>query len=64
MLKNSPAVAQIKSELQERKDKLAELEKLGLFPNRQDAHKERIDQLEKSLKNVFFEDVKEILCSE
>lgn len=64
VLKNSPAVAQIKSELQERKDKLAELEKLWLFPNRQDAHKERIDQLEKSLKKVFFEDVKEILTEE
>jgi SPP1 gp7 family putative phage head morphogenesis protein len=57
ILKNSPAITQIKDELKERKEKLALLEADGKYPNRQAAHKSRIADLEKSLKGKFQEEV-------
>ncbi len=64
LLKSSPAVKQVKEELEERKGKLLELENLEKFPNRQVQHKKRIDQLEKSLANLFYEQSKGILKSD
>jgi hypothetical protein len=55
ILKNSPAVKQLQDELEERKAKLEQLKKDGSYPNRQKAHQERIDELEKSLKGKFKE---------
>lgn len=47
--KDSPAIWQIKDELKDRKEKLAQYEKDWSYPNRQEAHKKRIAQLEKAL---------------
>lgn len=57
ILKWSPAILNLKSELKERKEKLAELEKNWQFPNRQSAHKERIDQLETALEKAFCDEM-------
>lgn len=50
--KDSPAIKVVEDELAERKAKLAELEKAGTYPNRQDSHRRRIAELEKSLQDV------------
>ena len=56
----------VQQELEERKQKLADLEALGQYPNRQAAHKTRIAELEKALKGIkksddaeFFEKAKQ-----
>lgn len=59
ILKNSPAIASIKKELEERKAKLEQLQKDGSFPNRQKQHETRIKQLERSLKGKFAELVRD-----
>lgn len=57
ILKWSPVIMNLKSELKDRKDKLAELEKVWQFPNRQAAHKERIEQLETALEKAFADEM-------
>lgn len=57
ILKWSPVIMNLKSELKDRKDKLAELEKNWQFPNRQSAHKERIEQLETALEKAFADEM-------
>lgn len=52
ILANSPAVRVVQAELEERKKKLADLETLGQYPNRQEAHRKRIAELEASLKGI------------
>lgn len=52
ILQNSPAVKIVRKELEERKQKLADLEATGQFPNRQEAHRKRIAELEASLKGI------------
>lgn len=68
ILKDSPAVVQLQVELKQRKDKLKELEDADQYPNRQAAHKERIDQLETALANAMSEamyaETKALLMSE
>ena len=49
ILNNSPAIQQIKAEIQERKEKLKILEDKNIYPNMQQAHKNRINMLEKSI---------------
>jgi len=61
VLKDSPAIKTIRNELEERKERLLELEKLGQFPNRQEVHRKRIEQLEKALSGKFYEEVRETL---
>lgn len=55
ILKDSPAVVWLQVELKQRKEKLQELEDAWQYPNRQTAHKERIEQLETALENAFAE---------
>lgn len=57
ILKWSPVIMNLKSELKDRKDKLAELERVWQFPNRQAAHKERIEQLETALEKAFADEM-------
>lgn len=49
VLKDSAAAKQAESELEERRKKLKEYESKEKFPNRQEQHKQRIKQLERSL---------------
>lgn len=58
ILKNSPAIAQIRNEIAEREAKLEELKKTGQFPNRQKDHENRIKQLKNSIKGKFKEHIK------
>jgi len=64
VLKGSPAVKQIKAEVDERKSKLKKLEDTGQFPNRQAQHKKRIKELEKAIDKKFYENVKDALKKE
>lgn len=57
ILKWSPAVSQLKTELQERKEKLEELKTAGTFENRQKQHEERISVLESALEKAFCEEL-------
>lgn len=57
----SPAIGILKQELEDRKEKLDLLVSKDENPYRQKQHKERIDQLEKSLKNKYTEFMKEVL---
>ncbi len=50
VLTTSPAMDLLRQELAERKNKLAELEKSGQYPNRQEQHRKRIAVLEQALK--------------
>lgn len=65
ILKGSPAIKIIEQELEERKTKLADLQKMDKYPNRQKQHQERINELEKALQDAeeqkFSEDVRNIL---
>lgn len=50
VLASSPAMDLLRQELADRKEKLAELEASGQYPNRQEQHRKRIAVLEKSIK--------------
>ena len=61
VMPNSPAIKQLKKEVEVRKRKLDDLEASWRYPNRQKSHKEAIKQLEKALNNMFYETVKQEL---
>lgn len=60
----SPAIPTIRQEIRERKAKLEELLKTGQYANRQEAHTNRIKDLEKSLEGLFSEMAREIMKAE
>lgn len=61
ILKGSPAIKIIQKELEETKQKLADLEVSGKYQARADGYRTRIKELESSLAGTFSEYCKEIL---
>ena len=48
-------------EIRKRKEKLAELQAAGKYENRQAAHQDRIDRLERSIGQLYTEYAKEVM---
>lgn len=61
LLKWSPAIATLKTEIKERKSKILILKKSWQFPNRLKQHEDRINLLEKSIKKAAVSKFKEEL---
>lgn len=62
--KGAPAVKIIQQEIEERKAKLADLQKSGKYPNRQAQHQKRIRELESAIKGKFHDYVRGILAAD
>lgn len=61
LLPNSPSIRIVKQEIDERQEKLDQLKKDWLYPNRQIQHQEEIDRLKKAISDKFYEITKTYL---